>query len=93
MEGLPFDGSPMEGLPFAPSPIGDSAAKAMPAEAAMMPKAAVAANTEAVVFFMISPETDVMRDVVHDPDRRARHHVTALTLTLQHFLTMEKGFS
>lgn len=30
---------------------------------------------------------------MHDPDRRARHHVTALTLTLQHFLTMEKGFS
>lgn len=29
---------------------------------------------------------------MHDPDRRARHHVTALTLTLQHFLTMEKGF-
>jgi hypothetical protein len=52
----------MEGFPFAPSPIGDSAAKAMPVEAAMMPKAAVAANREAVVFFMISPETDVMRD-------------------------------
>ena len=30
---------------------------------------------------------------MHDPDRRARRHVTALTLTLQHFLTMEKGFS
>jgi len=62
MEGFPFAPSPMEGLPFAPSPIGDSAAKAIPAEAAMMPNAAVAANTEAVVFFMISPETDVMRD-------------------------------
>ena len=30
---------------------------------------------------------------MHDPDRRARHHVTALTLTLQHFLTITHRFS
>jgi hypothetical protein len=42
--------------------MGVSAANATPAEAAMMPSAALAANSDEVVFFIMSPEEDVMRD-------------------------------
>jgi len=52
----------MLGLFFTGSPLGVSAAKAMPVEAAMMPRAAVAANRDEVVFFIVSPGADVMRD-------------------------------
>ena len=39
-----------------------SAAKATPAEAAIRPSAAVAANRDEVVFFIVSPGTIVVRD-------------------------------
>lgn len=44
------------------SVVGASAAKATPAEAAIRPSAAVAANRDEVVFFIVSPGADVMRD-------------------------------
>ena len=44
------------------SVTGVSAAKATPAEAAIRPSAAVAANRDEVVFFIVSPGTIVVRD-------------------------------
>jgi len=50
-----------EGAGFEGSVTG-SAAKATPAEAAIRPSAAVAANRDEVVFFIVSPGTIVVRD-------------------------------
>ena len=44
------------------SVVGASAAKATPAEAAIRPSAAVAANRDEVVFFIVSPGMNVVRD-------------------------------
>ena len=44
------------------SAVGVSAAKATPAEAAIRPSAAVAANRDEVVYFIVSPGTIVVRD-------------------------------
>ena len=44
------------------SVVGASAAKATPAEAAIRPSAAMAANRDEVVFFIVSPGMNVVRD-------------------------------